>query len=292
MSVSTPGGPTATVGPPGTSGSPRRARRAPGADLERRRLPRHELIGLPILGVAGALLAWWLAVEVLGVRRFFLPPIHEVVQAFRDHPDFLARESLSTLWQTLAGFALATVAGLAVALILASSRRMEQAVLPVVVALNAIPKVALIPLLILWLGFEARPKIALAALICFFPIVVAGMAGLNSTPADLGDLVRSLSASRWQTFVKVRIPWALPQVFVGLKLGVTLAVIGTVVAEMRVPNTGLGAVILNASQQLDTPLAFAAIVILMFMSMALFYGTALAERLLLPWARQTVAAHT
>jgi NitT/TauT family transport system permease protein len=243
-----------------------------------------------VLGVAVALLGWWLAVEAFDIRPFFLPPPGDVAQAFLEHPSYLAREGWTTLVQTVAGFAVATVAGLATALVLASSRRIEQAVLPLVVALNAIPKVALAPLLVLWLGFEAAPKITLAALICFFPIVVAALAGLTSTPADLGELVSSLSASRWQAFVKVRIPWALPQVFVGLKLAVTLAVIGTVVAEFRTPNTGLGMVIVNSAQQIDMALAFAAIAVLMVMSIVLFYGTAAAERLLLPWARQTVAA--
>jgi NitT/TauT family transport system permease protein len=260
--------------------------------MSRAALSRPEAIGLPVAGLVLAIAGWWLVTDLFDIRVFFLPGPADVATAFREHPSYLAREGWTTLVQTLAGFGIATVAGLATALLLASSRRIEQTMLPLVVALNAIPKVALAPLLVLWLGFEAAPKISLAALICFFPIVVAGMAGLTSTPADLGELASSLSATRWQAFVKVRIPWALPQVFVGLKLAVTLAVIGTVVAEFRTPNSGLGMIIVNATQQIDTPLAFAAITVLMVMSIVLFYGTALAERLLLPWARQTVAART
>jgi NitT/TauT family transport system permease protein len=116
------------------------------------------------------------------------------------------------------------------------------------------------------------------------------MAGLTSTPAEYGDLARSLSASRWQTFVKIRVPWALPQVFVGLKLGMTLAVIGTVVGQLARPSGGLGRVILIAGQNSNTTRAFAAITLLMVVSIVLFYTVVAAERLLLPWARATAAA--
>src|SRR5690606_11211824 len=136
------------------------------------------------------------------------------------------------------------------------------AALPIVVALNAIPKVALAPLLIFWFGLGHAPKIALAASICFFPIMIATMAGLNSTQAGSGARARSLPAPRGLPFVKLRVPWALPQVFVGLKLGPTLAVLGTVVGELTRPRGGLGTVILNSQQTGNTPLAFAAIILL------------------------------
>jgi NitT/TauT family transport system permease protein len=149
-----------------------------------------------------------------------------------------------------------------------------------------VPKVALAPLLVVWLGFGPQPKILMVILICFFPVVVATMAGLTSTPTELGDLVRSLSASWLQTYVKVRLPWALPQIFVGLKVAISLAVIGAVVAEISSPQHGLGAVIVLSGSSVDTPLAFAAITLLALMSVALFYLVVVIERLLLPWAKE------
>ncbi|WIM93598.1 ABC transporter permease [Actinoplanes oblitus] len=240
---------------------------------------------LPIAGVVGTVVLWWAATAVFGIRQIILPAPPDIVAAFRAQPGYLIRETGATVSETLAGFGIAVALGLLVAVLLTAWRALERAALPVLVALNSIPKVALAPLLVVWLGFGARPKIVLVVLICVFPIVVATMAGLTSTPAELGELSRSLSASRWQTYVKVRLPWALPQVFTGLKVAVTLAVIGAVVAEINNPSGGLGAVIVLSGMSLDTPLAFAAITLLALLSTALFYLVVVLERWLVPWAR-------
>lgn len=195
-------------------------------------------------------------------------------------PGHLAAQAWATLAVTLGGFAIA--AGLLVAVALASSRHVEAAVLPLLVAANSIPKIAVAPLLIAWLGFGPTPKIVLVVTICFFPIVIATAAGLSATPAELVELARSLCARPWTGFAKIRLPWALPQVFVGLKVAVTLAVIGTVVAEIANPDQGLGAVIVQAGVSAETPLAFAAIVLLAAISIGLYYTVAATERLLLP----------
>jgi len=243
--------------------------------------------GLPIIGMVVALTVWALVKEIFDIKSLFLPSPAEIADAFIQLPDYLMRRAWETLWVTLLGFALAAVGGLIVAILLTASQVVERAVLPLVVALNAVPKVALVPLLIMWLGRGELPKVLLVVLICFFPIVVSTMAGLTSTPADLGELVRSLSASRAQAFVKVRFPWALPHVFVGMKVAMPLAMIGAVVAEISNPNSGLGAVVVNSQPQLNTPLAFAAIALLAAMSVSLFYLVVAAERLLLPWVRET-----
>jgi NitT/TauT family transport system permease protein len=245
---------------------------------------------LPVVGVVVTIAAWWALTHVFQIPTLFLPSPPDIVNAMVNNWQLLMEESWVTVLETLAGFALGGSAGLIGAAVLASSPTLERATLPLVVALNAIPKVALAPLLIVWLGLGSAPKVALAALICFFPIMIAAMAGLTATPSELGELARSLSASRWQMFAKVRVPWALPQVFVGLKLGMTLAVIGTVVAQLARPSGGLGAVILVSGQSVNTSLAFAAITLLMVISITLFYTVVLAERLLLPWARETTAA--
>lgn len=283
------------------SGTQERDRPVPSSDLHRQ--PAREgpaalqtvlrtwisITGLPIVGMFVALTVWMLVKEIFDIKSLFLPSPVEIADAFVQLPDYLLRRAWETLWVTLLGFLLAAVGGLIVAILLTASQVVERAVLPLVVALNAVPKVAVVPLLIMWLGRGQSPKVLLVVLICFFPIVVSTMAGLTSTPADLGELVRSLSASRVQAFVKVRFPWALPQVFVGMKVAMPLAMIGAVVAEIANPNSGLGSVVVNSQPQLNTPLAFAAITLLAVMSVSLFYLVVAAERLLLPWVRETTA---
>jgi NitT/TauT family transport system permease protein len=248
------------------------------------------MLGVPVAGTAAMIALWWLSTIFFQIRPLFLPPPPQVVDAFRRLPEHLLLESWSTLLVTLGGFTIAAAGGLVMAVVLTSSRLIQRAVLPTVVAINSVPKVALVPLLILWLGRGEEPKIAMVILICFFPIVVSTMAGLTSTPADLGELARSLSASRRQAFVKIRLPWALPQIFVGMKVAMPLAMIGAVVAEISSPNSGLGSIIVKSGASLDTPLAFAAITLLAVMSVILFYAIVALERLLLPWVRHTTAA--
>jgi NitT/TauT family transport system permease protein len=244
------------------------------------------MILLPLIGAVGAIAGWWGITRLFHIRTFFLPAPPDVVDAFRVQRSYLLQESWQTLKEMLLGFLIAAVAGLIIAIALAASRTIERLTLPLFVALNAVPKVAVAPLLVVWLGFGSEPKSVMVALISFFPIVVSTMAGLTSTPTDLRELSGSLSASWGQTYLKFRIPWALPQIFTGLKVGITLAVIGAVVSEIASPQHGLGAVILLSGQNLDTPLAFAAITLLALISVALFYLVVGVERLLLPWAKE------
>ena len=249
------------------------------------RSTRWHSVGLPVAGAVGAVALWWAATAVFGIRSFFLPAPADIVTAFRAQPAYLLHEAGATLTETVVGFGLAVVAGVVLSVTLTVWRSLERATLPLLVALNSVPKVAVAPLLVVWLGFGPRPKIVLVVLICFFPIVVSTTAGLTSTPAELGELSRSLSASVPQAYLKIRLPWALPQVFVGLKVAISLAVIGAVVAEISNPSGGLGAVIVLSGMSFDTPLAFAAIVLLALLSTALFYLVVALERLLVPWAR-------
>jgi NitT/TauT family transport system permease protein len=243
-------------------------------------------IGLPLLGLTAVIGLWWLAIIVFDVQPFVLPAPPDVVQAFTRLPGHLLDQAWSTLSATLIGYALAVVVGLVVAVVLTASRTVERAVLPLLVAGNAIPKIAVAPLMVLWLGFGSSPKIFMAALISVFPIVVAAMAGLTSAPVEMIQLARALAVSGWQTYRKLRIPWALPQIFVGLKLGITLALVGTVVGEFAGGDRGLGYVIVASGGSADTALAFAAIMLLSVISVSLFYLVVVIERLLLPWARE------
>jgi NitT/TauT family transport system permease protein len=244
---------------------------------------------LPLLGAGIVVALWWLATIVLDIQPFILPAPPDVTGAFFRLPGYLLRQTWTTLVETLAGFGLAVAGGLIAAVGLTAFRVVERAVFPLLVAANAVPKIAVAPLLVVWLGFGSVPKIVMVFLISFFPIVVAAVSGLASMPAELGELARSLSASRRQTFVKLRIPWALPQIFIGLKVGITLAVVGAVVGEFSGGDRGLGYVIVASGSSADTALAFAAMTLLAVMSVTLFYLVSAAERLLLPWAREISA---
>ncbi|RKR89452.1 NitT/TauT family transport system permease protein [Micromonospora pisi] len=243
-------------------------------------------LGLPLLGATLGIALWWGIVAALEIDPFFLPAPPDVVEAFLRLPGHLLGATWVTMLEAVVGFGIAALTGLTVALILAASRVVERMTLPLLAATNAVPKVALAPLLLVWMGFGSEPKIVMVVLVCFFPIVVSTMAGLTSTPVELHELARSLSASRWRTFVKFRLPWALPQVFVGLKLAISLAIIGAVIGEVVNPDRGLGAVIVSSGSTADTPLAFAALALLAILGAALFYLVAAVERLLVPWSRE------
>ncbi|WP_306216330.1 ABC transporter permease [Actinoplanes sp. RD1] len=240
-----------------------------------------------LAGGAALVLLWWLAVVALRIESYLVPAPPAVLAAFRRHPADLLSAAGVTLSETVQGFALAAAAGILLGTALAASEQVARAMYPALVALNAVPKLAFAPLLLVWLGFGAGPKVVLAALMAFFPIVLATATGLGSTPADLVELARSLTASRLQTFWRVRGPAALPHIFVGLKTAMPLAVIGALVGELFGATAGLGFLIQNAGA--DTALAFAAITLLAALSIALFYVLVAVEHRLAPWVQHTTA---
>ncbi len=244
-------------------------------------------VGLPVIGAAATVVLWWLAIVVFEIESFIAPTPAQVLAAFNRRPEYLLDNALVTLQETAQGFGLTVAVATIIGVALASSRHVEQAMYPVLVALNAVPKLAFAPLLIIWMGFGQGPKVVMVTLMCFFPIVLATVTGLTSMPAEFVELARSLSASRWQTLVKIRIRAALPQIFVGLKTAMPLAVIGALVAELFGATKGLGFVIQNSGA--DTATSFAAITLVAGMSIVLFYLLVVIERLLLPWVRETTA---
>jgi NitT/TauT family transport system permease protein len=243
-------------------------------------------VGLPVLGFAVFVALWWSATALFHVDTFMVPSPWDVAHSMRVNHALLLKSTWISLKESLGGFLIAAAGALILALLLTASRYVEQAAMPLLVTINAIPKLAVAPLILVWMGFGQGPKIVMAVLICFFPILISAVTGLTSAPADFGELARSLSSSRWKTFVKMRLPWALPQVFVGLKVAVGLAIIGTVVQENAGALEGLGYVITSAEPAFDTPLAFASVILLTIMSIVLFYALVGMERLILPWARE------
>jgi NitT/TauT family transport system permease protein len=259
--------------------STRRPRRSPAAVL------------WPVIGIGVAIAVWWLATAALDIQTIILPSPPEVVDGFTRYPSLLLKATWGTTLNSVAGFLLSVVAGVAIGTAIAAWKPFERAFAPLLVAINAVPKVALAPLLVVWFGFGTKPILAMAFLVCFFPIVLSTATGLISTPADLAELARSLDASRFQTFRAFRVPSALPQIFVGLKLAMPLAVIGVAVGEMQSGGTdsGLGTIIVQTSGQGDTATAFAALVLMALVSIVLYYILVLLEWLALPWVRATTA---
>ena len=252
----------------------------------RRPTPRGVLGWLLPLATLGLLVvAWEAATRVFDWPIWLVPGPDDVWNALSENRELLPHHFRVTLVETLLGFGLAILVGVPLAVAIAYSRLLERTIYPVLLGLNAVPKVAIAPILVLWMGFGYGPKVVVTFLLCVFPIVISTATGLKSTPPELVELVRSLSASPLQAFAKVRFPSALPHVFVGLKVAISLAVIGAVIGEFVGADAGLGHVIIASGSNVDTSLAFGAMVLLGILSVALFYVLVAVERLVVPWAR-------
>jgi NitT/TauT family transport system permease protein len=190
-----------------------------------------------------------------------------------------------TLVTTLAGFVLAVLCGVGIAVLLVSSRWFESAMYPLIIAMNSVPKVAVAPLFVIWLGTGAEPKIAIAFLIAIFAVIVDTVHGLRSVPQDVLDLGRVLKGSSRDFFFKVRLPSALPSILTGMKVAISLALIGAIVGEFVSSQRGLGYVILSAQGTFDTPRVFAAIFMLVIMGVGLFGALVWLERRATPWRK-------
>jgi NitT/TauT family transport system permease protein len=181
------------------------------------------------------------------------------------------------------GFVLAIALGIPIAVAIANSRALNLMFYPLLIALQSVPKVALAPIILVWLGTGIESKLAIVWLVAFFPIIVDTVAGLRSTPRELLELAHSLRASPMQIFLKVQFPAALPFIFTGAKVAITLAVIGAVIGEFVGSSEGLGFLLLSATSQLNAPLAFAALFALSFLGIFVYLLVELAERLAAPW---------
>lgn len=226
--------------------------------------------------------AWEGVTRVLQVPEYILPPPSAVAYRLVTSPSQLATHASITLLEVVAGFALAVVVSLPLGFLIVSSRFLMRLIYPLLVAFQAVPKVALAPILVLWFGFGPNSKILLGFATAMFPILVNTVLGLNQTPAEVVHLMRSLGASPLQTFLKIRLFLAAPSIFSGFKVGITLGVVGVVVGEFIASNNGLGYLLLVANNSFNTALLFAVVVVLSLMSVALFYIVELVEIALLP----------
>jgi NitT/TauT family transport system permease protein len=230
-----------------------------------------------VLLAIAILIIWQAAVPLLGVSEFVLPTPLAIAQRMVKDFNLLAEHSWVTILEVLGGFAGAVFIGVPLALAIFYSKAFERAVYPLLVALQTVPKIALAPLLVLYLGYGWAPKIGLAFLISFFPIVISTVVGLQSLDKALVNMVRSMGSSEFQTFFKVRLPAALPSIFGGLKVAISLAVIGAIIGEYIAAERGLGYLQLKANAQFDTTLNFATVVTISLVGVLLYSVLALVE---------------
>jgi NitT/TauT family transport system permease protein len=226
---------------------------------------------------------WELVVDRLMVPTWILPAPSAIFEAAVKWAPELAQNSWVTLRETVVGFVLAIVASLPLAILISLNPLARKLIYPILLGLQSVPKVAVAPLVILWFGLSEWPKIIVVVLVCFFPILVNMVAGLEAVPKTMLDLMRSLGASPHVVFRRLRVPVALPHFFTGCKVAVTFAVIGAVISEFVAAQDGLGYLILISTAQSQTPLAFAAIAVLTVLSIALFHGIEFIEKRVVDW---------
>jgi NitT/TauT family transport system permease protein len=238
----------------------------------------------PLATLAGVVLTWETAVVALRVPEYLLPAPSGIAVAMLAEWRYLLLHTAVTLYEILWGFALAVAVGIPLAMLIVHSPAFERGVYPLLVASQSIPKIAIAPLLIFWAGIGIFPKVLVAFAISFFPIVIDTVVGLRSVEPEMLHLARSMGAGQRKIFLKIRFPSALPNIFAGLKVGVTLAVVGAIVGEFIQADQGLGYALQQATAVLNTRLGFAAIVVLSLIGIALFALVDALERWLTPWS--------
>jgi len=257
------------------------AARASFLAVQRRLLWRKRL--LPLAAILALLLVWWQSIEIFGIRPFIAPSPVAVGHVLFARFDMLMANLLPTAIEAVLGFLLGNFAGIAIATAFVYSRTMEEAFFPIAVMVNTIPVVAKAPILVLLLGNGMSPKIAIAALVCFFPTLVNMTRGLRDVRTEQIELMHILSATPREVFLKLRVFNALPYLFAALKIAASTAVIGAIVGEWIGSTTGIGALIISATYNFDSPLLYATIVVGSTFA-ALFFGViTLVERRILKW---------
>ncbi len=245
---------------------------------------------LPAVGLFVAFIVLWqLAVSVFGIREYLLPGPMAVLQAMGSGEIPWLSHAWITAVEILGAFLLAGVAGVVLGMAIAWSPGMSRALTPFLVFVNTLPKVAIAPLFLMWLGYGILPNMLIGALIGFFPVVINTAVGLTQIDQDLVDLGRVFNAPKWKVFLKIRIPNAYPYILSALKVTATSAVVGAIVGEFVASQRGLGYVIITTQSSMNTPAAFAALVWISILGLLLYGLVALLSRLLAPWAEDSPA---
>lgn len=242
-------------------------------------------ITYPIMLLTLFVLFWELLVWQLEIPRYILPAPHQIFRTLTVQQSLLIHHTLVTLKEIITGFLLAFTVGVALAFLMFQFPVLEQTFYPIVIGSQTIPVFAIAPLLVLWFGYGLPSKVVMAALIVFFPIVVNTLDGLKRADSDAVNLLRILKANRWQILWKVRVPSALPFIFSGCKIGVSVSTIGAIIGEWVGSKEGLGYLMLHANAQLQISLIFASLIYLTIVGVGLFYLVVLIERWTMPWKR-------
>lgn len=254
----------------------------------RRRVPSTRLASVALF--LALVFTWEFGVRFFEVPKFLLPPLSDVLSAmyngFAKSPmakDGFWYHTFVTSWEILIGFSLGSLIGLALAMAIAEVDYLERMLQPYIAALQSLPKVAVAPIIVTWMGFGMSSKVAIVCLITFFPVFVTSLAGFKAIDADRVDLLRSLSATRWQIFVKCKFPSALPYIFAGLDMAAAFSVVGAVVGEFVGAQAGLGVLILQLEGQLDTGGSFAVFILLSIIGIALTGAIRAVRKRVLGW---------
>ncbi len=239
---------------------------------------------IPWLVIVGLFLFWELAIFVANVPDFILPAPSAMFSAFWEWKDAILEHSWVTFYATLIGFLMSMVGGLALGVAIGSSVLWYRGLYPLLIGFNTIPKVALVPLLVMWFGIGVVPAVLTAFLLSFFPIVVNVATGIATVEPELQDVLRSLGARKSVILWKVSIPRSLPYFFASLKVAITLAFVGTIVSETVAANAGIGHLMLVASSRLEVDLAFAALFVIAAMGIAMYMITVMVEERTTRWS--------
>jgi NitT/TauT family transport system permease protein len=238
---------------------------------------------LPFVGIFGFLVIWELLVILFKVPAYLLPKPTDIFLTIVDDMKSLTNHGWVTAYEMLLGYFLAIAVAIPLAIGITASDTFDRFIMPILLFFQVVPKIAIAPLFLIWFGFGTTPKVMVAFLISFFPIVIDTAIGLRSVSSEMIDLARSMGASKGQIFRNFRLPTSLPYLFSGLKVAATMAVVGAVVGEFVGADRGLGYLLLVSNSNLDTALTFAVIVALTLQGLVMYYAVEVLERFLIPW---------
>jgi NitT/TauT family transport system permease protein len=240
----------------------------------------------PVVVIVAVLLVWQLVVAGFGIPEYIFPSPWQITLQFVEFQGALLEAAWKTFWVTMLGFGLSIVVGVLLGFLIGSSRLAYTALYPLMIGFNAVPKAAVVPILVVWFGIGLGPGIITAFLISFFPITVNIATGLATLEPELEDVLRVLGAKRWDVLIKVGLPRSMPYFYGSLKIAITLAFVGTVLAEMTAGDSGIGYLMQTAGSQQRMPLAFAGLVTIGAMAMAMYELFSWVEKRTTGWAHR------
>ena len=239
-----------------------------------------------ILMFVSVLLIWHFGVVLLGIKEFILPTPWAAVKTLFDPKYRWSFNFMATFYEVVGGFILSALVGVVLGVAIVWSEWLKRTILPFLVFVHTLPKIAVAPLFLVWFGYGIFPNILIVVLISFFPMVINTATGLVAVEEDLLDLVSYLHATKWQKLRLIQLPNSLPYVFSGLKITSTTAVVGAIVGEFIASDKGLGSVIISSQTTLSTPAIFGSLILITVIGMGLFWGVEVLEKVLMPWERQ------